>query len=94
MQGFLYLRKFIVVCCCLLAICPSSFGGNIKGHVYGKNNSEQLIGVTIILNPSHTKTTSALDGGFALLDIKDLAAVHQRLRKTLNIPQQAEFYQP
>ena len=59
MQGFLYLRKFIVVCCCLLAICPSSFGGNIKGHVYGKNNSEQLIGVTIILNPSHTKTTSA-----------------------------------
>ena len=71
MQGFLYLRKFIVVCCCLLAICPSTFGGTIKGHVYGKNNSEQLIGVTIILNPSHTKTTSALDGGFAFKNLKD-----------------------
>lgn len=69
MQNCLFLRKLVIVFLIFSAVNTVAFAVDIKGHVYDKNTSEQLIGATITLKPALSKTISALDGSFTFKNI-------------------------
>jgi TonB-dependent receptor len=45
------------------------FAGDIKGHIFDKYSNEQLVGVSIWLDPGKKATASALDGSFVMKDV-------------------------
>lgn len=71
MQNCPFLRKLFIAFLVFSTICTTAFAGDIKGHVYDRNTREQLIGATITLKPTLSKTFSALDGGFIFKNLAD-----------------------
>jgi TonB-dependent receptor len=54
----------IILICFLFT--ANSFASGISGYVYDKSVNEQLVGATIVLNPGSIKTSSKLNGKYAI----------------------------